>query len=80
MADSFFRKLINNPTLLQGRICPLSQATAHSVLLERKTPAKKVKNMLQEEFHTQKLESYYVQIIQETSLEWSVPQSYTLLG
>ena len=64
-----FRKLTNNPTLLQGRICPLSHATAHSVLLERKTPAKNAKNMLQEEFTTQKLESYYVQIIQETSLE-----------
>jgi len=72
MANSFFRKLINTLTLLQGRTGPLSQATAHSVLLERKTPAKNAKNMLQEEINTPKLESYYVQIIQELSLEQSV--------
>lgn len=69
MANSFFIKLINNPTLLQGRICPLSQATAHSVLLKRKMPARNAKNMLQEEFNTQKSKSYYIQIIQEGSLE-----------
>lgn len=33
----FFRKL-NNPTLLQDRICPLSHIIAYSVLLEKKNP------------------------------------------
>lgn len=63
----FFRKL-NTSSLLQGRICPLSQATAHSVLLDRKIPAENAKNVLKKEFSMPKLDGYCVQIIQERVL------------
>lgn len=64
----FSRKLINTPSLLHSRICLLSQATAHSVLLDMKTPAENAKNVLKKEFSIPKLDSYCVQIIQEKVL------------